>query len=566
MIVINNNFSSQVKMPNCQSCITEKATHGYKGGSKLYCKKCAKNIDNVGNLTRRSCKEETCWTEPYWNYSDDKKGLYCAKHALDGMIDHKHPKCIYIDEDGVKCTKYSSYGPEGDKPLFCQPHSLLFDDMVCLSTHKKCAYKDDEGNKCSAPANYNLPGSETGMFCGKHRRAEDEYIRKCYRCVCGKRASYNYLTEKIPLFCELHKKEFMWNIADPRCDICADIFLKAESDEEKRQLQVKMATHAGPDGKRKLCGEHSEAGMENTRAKKCEFPGCTTQASWNTKNSKARKLCSLHADKNVMDNVKNAKCVKCGEREALCNKKGETKRLYCSRCKDDDMVILSSKICKNDYVIDGELYQCLTTASSKYDGYCARCYVGLFPYAPKSQNYKTKEFKVYESINENFPEIKIVCDKIISSGYSRRRPDMCIYMKDYNIIIEVDEHQHNGYAEICENMRMMQLFTDLKNKPLVMIRFNPDAYIKSNNVRVKSCWTHNKEGMVIIHKNKRDDWNNRLLKLRKTIDYYLNNPPTKDLEVCYLYYDEIERPKVEYHTYDESDDDYDEHYTPAAGS
>jgi hypothetical protein len=40
-------------------------------------------------------------------------------------------------------------------------------------------------------------------------------------------------------------------------------------------------------------------------------------------------------------------------------------------------------------------------------------------------------------------------------------------------MIECDEGDHRSYA--CENKRTMQLFLDFGSRPLVLVRFNPDA-------------------------------------------------------------------------------------------
>jgi hypothetical protein len=511
----------------CQVCISATATHGPKGGSKLYCKDCAENMEGIGNLTRKHCKENACFSEPTYNYPTEKTTAYCSAHKLPGMVDVKHPKCQHVDENGNKCDKGPTYGPEGGKAIYCEPHSNLYENMVMVITNRLCKYVDEDGNKCGNCASYRKPGSST-KWCAKHKQEGAKYIYQGVFCEvegCETRSSQNYLTEKKARFCELHKLDGMYNIIDPRCEV---------------EECVKMATHAFADGKKRRCAEHKLAGMNDVRSKQCAYEGCDKEPTYNVPGTKVRLFCAEHADKNTMDNVKSKKCKGCKNQEAMCNYKGLKTRLYCCRCRLQGMVNLRSKICKNDYELDnGTLYQCATEiASNKYAGYCSTCYVGLFPNNPKSRNFKTKEIKVHEYIKSMLPDIDIICDKVVSSGYSKRRPDMCIYKDDYNIVIEVDEYQHNAYELICENKRMMELFIDLQNKPLVVIRFNPDSYTNSKNAKVKSCWSTSKaNGLAIINKNKIVDWNNRLNKLKDTIEYYLQNPPTKELEVVYLYYD-----------------------------
>ena len=62
---------------------------------------------------------------------EKKLGLYCCKHALDGMVDVIHPRCI---EPG--CDTLPSYNnPEEKGGLYCSTHAL--DGMVDVVS-KRC--------------------------------------------------------------------------------------------------------------------------------------------------------------------------------------------------------------------------------------------------------------------------------------------------------------------------------------------------------------------------------------------------------------------------------------------
>lgn len=148
MILLFLYFLYTNKMPpTCQSCITAVATHGKKGGSKQYCKNCAKGIEDVGDLTRKHCKEETCFKEPTYNYPTEKTTAYCKTHMKPGMEDIKHKKCEYVDEEGNRCKSLPTYGIQGGHPIYCKPHSDLFENMI-IRTNKLCKYKDENGVAC----------------------------------------------------------------------------------------------------------------------------------------------------------------------------------------------------------------------------------------------------------------------------------------------------------------------------------------------------------------------------------------------------------------------------------
>ena len=82
----------------------------------------------------------------------------------------------------------------------------------------------------------------------------------------------------------------------------------------------------------------------------------------------------------------------------------------------------------------------------------------------------------------------------------------------------------------------MEIFNDLGNRPMHLIRFNPDKYYNKNEL-VKSCWSFSKQGLAIINRNMRDNWKSRLNTLEKTIKNAIEKEPIKEIDIKYLYYD-----------------------------
>jgi hypothetical protein len=138
---------------------------------------------------------------------------------------------------------------------------------------------------------------------------------------------------------------------------------------------------------------------------------------------------------------------------------------------------------------------------------------------------------------KEFPNFTWISDKKISDGCSKRRPDLLLDLGYQNIIVEIDECQHNNYDCSCENKRIMEISNDLDNRPIIFIRFNPDSYIDYSGKNVKSCWGITKCSGILIVKNKKD-WEERLLKLNKTINYWINpaNKTDKTIETIQLFY------------------------------
>jgi len=508
---------------NCQICMQGVAKFGFKKEKiKKFCTNCAKTVENCCNLTVKLCEEEECRTSAGYNFRDANGKRFCSAHKQPGMIDKAHPLCIYVDENGTHCEKNPSRGFAGEKAKYCEPHSKFFDNIEIISSGL-CKWKNGD-EKCFQRASFNIQGKKTGVYCKKHKEENMIFVLSCNKCIepgCKTRPSYNYLTEKERIYCSKHKKPDMYNIADKRCDF---------------EGCIQMATCNFTDQTKSLyCCTHKLPDMVNIRSKKCEYPYCNTEPSCNVEGETIKRFCAKHKEPGMV-NVKNRKCKEAGCRtEASCNFIGETKRLYCCLHRKTGMFDISTKRCKN---IEGG-YVCETRENKLYDGYCVRCFVGLFPFEKKTRNYKTKELKVCEYIQENFQDFTISFDKVITDGCSKRRPDMYIDMGSHSVIIEVDENQHDTYENICENKRFMQIFTDLGNRPMILIRFNPDEYINDKKEKIKSCWSKSKDGLAIINRNQRDQWQIRLQKLKEAIYYHINNKPQKEIEITRLYFDEL---------------------------
>jgi hypothetical protein len=173
-------------------------------------------------------------------------------------------------------------------------------------------------------------------------------------------------------------------------------------------------------------------------------------------------------------------------------------------------------------------------SNKKYDGYCLRCYVHLFPDKPNACNYKTKERTVVEKIKEKYPNFDWVADKRVQDGCSRRRPDLLLDMGSHVIIIEVDENKHSTYDCACEHRRLMELSQDLQHRPIIFIRFNPDAYTDINGNRIESCWKINYLGICLI--KDANAWKVRINKLLDEIQYWIDNSTEKTIEIVELFY------------------------------
>ena len=96
---------------------------------------------------------------------------------------------------------------------------------------------------------------------------------------------------------------------------------------------------------------------------------------------------------------------------------------------------------------------------------------------------KTKEMKIQKTLDEN--EIQYVNDKTALDRDSKcekslSRPDFQVQHKHQELVtiyVEIDEHQHKTYSSTCELVRLNNILISSQfRRPLVVIRYNPDAF------------------------------------------------------------------------------------------
>jgi hypothetical protein len=322
-----------------------------------------------------------------------------------------------------------------------------------------------------------------------------------------------------PLFCKTHKKEDMIDVISNR-NFCIS------------ELCNKIACF-NIDGEKKAiyCKEHKKENMVDNKHKQCAFKDCKTRPNYNYKNMKGGIYCKTHKLENMID-VQNACCEydNCFTRPTF-NIKGEAKPLYCKEHAPDNMVNVVDKKC----VLCG-LFQ----TQKKYDYYCFDCYRFTFPDKAISRNHKTKENQIFSDLIKLLPDsINIVRDSIIRGGCSKRRPDGLIQLNDYNIIIEIDEEQHAKELYECEDKRIMEIFQDLGNSPLVVVRFNPDRYINAQGKIGKKLFGF-KNGSTVLELLYKKQYDQRINTLYKEIIKYIHSIPEKEVTINYLYYDGFE--------------------------
>ena len=171
----------------------------------LYCKKHA--LDGMVDVKNNKCLKINCTTQPIFNYPDQIIGLYCKKHALDGMVDVKHKNCIEIG-----CVKRSCFNYFGEpNGLYCREHSL--DGMINV-VDKKCIV-----DECLTRASYNIFG-QPPKYCAKHKTSKSilNPTPQCKFKGCTTLATYGI--SKTPEHCEYHSTLDEYDMFSKPCISC----------------------------------------------------------------------------------------------------------------------------------------------------------------------------------------------------------------------------------------------------------------------------------------------------------------------------------------------------------
>jgi hypothetical protein len=413
------------------------------------------------------------------------------------------PRCRVPD-----CTvRHAIYGLPNQKPECCSKHKESgMKDVV----HPFCLH---EG--CEKRPHYNFEGETDALFCTIHKAELMVNIKNktCAHENCKKQPTFNFEGEKKGLYCADHLKTGMVDIKHRRCihEGCT-----------KRAFY----NHPG-ESKALYCSTHREKEMLNVVSQKCIHKGCLKFPNYNYENLTTPLYCAEHHLSGMKD-IKHKRCMIEGcLKQPAFNYEGETSPLYCGTHSLSGMRDIMSRRC---------ILCPAAVRRDKYKGYCLRCFMYTFPDEPVSRNYKVKEKHVQDFLEQTFPGL-FTFDKVIKGGCSNRRPDAYADLLTHALVVECDENQHFPYGQICENKRAMILFVDGGSIPTVFIRFNPDGFIDKDNKKVLSSFVYHKTSGIPMIRNEKE-WASRLDTLKKTIEYYINNIPEKEVTVVNLYYDE----------------------------
>jgi len=403
-------------------------------------------------------------------------------------------------------------------------------------------------------------------------------------CIHGDECSHSHCDDEDEC-CHLRDKTHKNTDKDSKCDIsnCADKTHNHSKDEEKerktcskckislllemfrfyRKKYTKMCIKCLDHDKKIQKNNQCEHGRQKSRCKECGGSGICKHGRRKSECKKCggSQICEHDRIKSQCKECGGSGICKHGRRKSDCKECGGSSICEHGKHKSTCKECGGSGICKHGKYIstckkcsgssicehDKQRSQCIICHPEKacknckyvlvkkkyrFRPYCFQCYCVLNPDADIPRKFMIKENYLRKELKEYFSDNELVFNKIIDDGCSQRRPDVRIELFSHSIIIENDEEQHKNTS--CENKRTMELFAALGNRPLVMIRFNPDKYTK-HGVKIQGCFKDNKTGSLSINKK---EWDKRISALMAEIDYHIYNIPEKEITIEYMYYDD----------------------------
>lgn len=480
-------------------CVVKKCTkdryYNYAGRPAKYC-----NIHKVSDMiiiARHYCSQPGCIKPAYFNIPGKTSQFYCGEHKKHGMLHTKVKKC---EDDS--CIRVAYYNHPGMKVRrFCGEHK---EEGMINVVKRLCQFKN-----CPKRASY-FSKDKKNHFCAEHKQSGmiDMEHKVCKEPGCKLKPSFNFPSQKSAIYCFTHKLDGMENVAEKKC-----IFEGGCST---------IATFGHPHTKTALyCAIHCEDGMVDVRSKKCAHQGCEETAAYNILGNPPI-YCTEHKSSEMV-RVRNKRCEEEGcIIQASFNYPGSGCGRFCTEHKKPGMVGIGNRRCRSEF--------CDTCVGKKYDGYCKRCFIHLYPLDNRSVRCakKSKELKVRSWLIEEWGELFIHDTPLWTGNCAcphRRRIDFRCCINKFLLAVEVDEGQHKRIVYQADDESRYNDLMMIHGGPMIFIRYNPDHYkLKDGTIRkVKDPWRRKKLVATI----------------KKWIDFANTNPEVDwMLHVEKLYFDE----------------------------
>ena len=158
---------------------------------------------------------------------------------------------------------------------------------------------------------------------------------------------------------------------------------------------------------------------------------------------------------------------------------------------------------------------------------------------------KAKESECFHFITAKFGAENFEYNRFLEGSVSciRLYPDFLFTFERHTLIVELDEYQHRDRNKQCEDARVVRIQETL-NRPLIIIRLNPDAYTNNKGGKIPSCFKMNmKIGCQVIKPEMQTEWSARLetleRQIRKSFEYPVDGTPITTVKLYYDGYEDL---------------------------
>lgn len=490
------------------------ATYGLPGKSRKWCSACAPNGAEDVTGRRCSCPRRV---RPIFGMPDDQRPTWCA-NCPDKPVESED-----IVNRRCPCPRRAcpSVGmPSDARPTWC-----------AQCPNRPVGAEDIKNRRCPCSrrviAVFGLPDDARPTWCAqcpdKPVGAEDIKNR---RCPCPRRVN--------PAFGLTNDARPTW------CVQCPDKPADAEDIINRRcpcSRRARPSFGLPEDGHRIWCANCPDKPdeAEDLKKRRCPCPRRVVPIFGMADDLRPRWCANCPGKPVDAEDILNRRCA-CPRRvRPNFGMPNDARPTWCANCPDKPAS--AENVVSERCVVP----LCTTqTKGSRYNDYCFRCYVLTYPNRPVARNYKTKEHAVAQNLQSRLGDtlatkhLTITFDKR-TGGCSARRPDCMIECLTHVVFVEVDEEQHNTPEyKSCENKRMMELFEDIGSRPVIFVRFNPDAYKDAYGERKPSCFELNHFGLSVIRD--KTYFQERLNVLWERVLEHCTTIPGREITLEHLYY------------------------------
>ena len=343
-----------------------------------------------------------------------------------------------------------TFGVVGGKPMWCK--SCKTDDMT-----------DIKNPKCGCPKGvqpgYGFPTDLRATCCKdcKVDGMEDMHHMKC-GCPRQTRPSFGYPLDERPTCCKDCKVDGMEDIISIRCGC---------------PKRVHACFGHATDVRATCCKDCKIDAMIDIVHPRCGCP-LNVRPSFGFSTDERPSRCH-HCKLDGMEPMDGRKC-KCPRRvRPHFGYPTDETPTCCFICQKDGMVDLINRICPGPGCLGNRTIG--LQSNRKYDGYCMRCFIELFPSDPRTATARKNSFEllVKDMLMKEFPGLFVHDTTLWTGGCDcthRRRIDFRTLVGLTLICCECDEFEHKYRDQHDEEVRYDDLYMIHSGK-FIFIRFNP---------------------------------------------------------------------------------------------